>query len=245
MISLTVDTDWAPSSVIQDTISLFEEYGHEVTVFSTHDDGLELDSHERAIHPNFLDKNSNDEAVLADLCDTFPDAVGTRSHSLYTHGGLQALYPEYDLTYESNYMMYRESNLHPFWMGHRFVQVPIYFMDDVWMHREQTLPDSDALCATPGLKVFTFHPVHVYLNTPNLEYYETHKDNYQDPEALRRARYDGDGVRVLLRELLDAIERRDEEVRRVGTVAGDAVERSSYRGNRNDISGDGVTELHD
>lgn len=245
MISLTIDTDWAPTPVIEDTLSIFEEFGHTVTVFSTHDDGLDLGKHERALHPNFLGEDQDDEAVLADLVDTFPDAVGTRSHSLYTHGQLHPLYPEYDLTYESNYMMYREPNLRPFWMGERFVQIPIYFMDDVWMHRERSLPDPEALLNQSGLKVFTFHPIHVFLNTPDLDYYETHKDKYQDVDALRQVCYDDDGVRVLLEQLLASIDRRDEPVQTVEAIAADAAERKSYQRNPNDISDDNATEPYD
>lgn len=231
MLSLSIDTDWAPTPVIRDTLDLLDDYGVPATVFSTHDDGLDLDDHERALHPNFLDDEDDldDEAVLAELVETFPDAVGTRSHSLYTHGQLHALYPEYDLAYESNYMAYREPNLRAFWMGQRFVQLPIYFMDDVWMHREQTLPDVDALLDEPGLKVFTFHPIHVYLNTPGLTYYEDHKDEYQNPDALRGARYEGEGVRTLLERLLDELERRDAAVRTAKAIAAEAAERTPFR----------------
>lgn len=231
MLSLSIDTDWAPTPVIRDTLDLFDDYDLTTTVFSTHDDGLELDGHERALHPNFLDEEDDrdDEAVLAELVETFPDAVGTRSHSLYTHGQLHTLYPKYDLTYESNYMAYREPNLRPYWMGRRFIQLPIYFMDDVWMNRERTLPDIEALLNEPGFKMFTFHPIHIYLNTPTLAYYDDHRDDYQNPDAILEARYEGEGVRTLLKRLLDEVERRDEAVRAAASIAADAAEHVPFR----------------
>lgn len=202
MISLTIDTDWAPTPVIEDTLSIFEEFGHTVTVFSTHDDGLDLGEHERALHPNFLGEDQDDEAILADLVDTFPDAVGTRSHSLYTHGQLQSYYPDFGIKYESNYFMYLQDGIAPFWMGEPVVQLPFFFIDDVALKRgelERLSPED--LISGDGMKIFAFHPVHVFLNSPTLEYYQNHKGNYQDVDELRRNRYSGYGIRDFLFEL--------------------------------------------
>jgi len=57
----------------------------------------------------------------------------------------------------------------------------------------------------PGLKVFAFHPVHVFLNTPTIEFYERNKPHYDDPAALRAARHDGMGVRDLFSEVLEVL----------------------------------------
>lgn len=217
MIAVTVDTDWAPAGCIRDVRSLLDEHGVDATFFSTDDDGVDLGGHERALHPNYL-TDDPEEAEFERLTELYPDAVGVRSHSLYTHGGLQRLYEDSPLVYESNYIMYGVEGIHPFEMINGLVQLPIYFMDDFWMSTEADV-DAEQLLEADGLKVFGFHPVHVYLNTPDHAYYERHKDAYQDPDRLFEHRYEGRGVRWLFREFLAALERRDERVATMREIA--------------------------
>ena len=221
MISMTVDTEWCPDPVIEDTVALLDRYGVEATLFSTHDDGVDAPSHERALHPNFLDADS-EEAVLAEVAADFPDAEGLRSHAMYVHSQLRDLYPEYGITFGSNYMQYLVEDIRPFWLLDGVIQFPVYFMDDMWFRSRAStkrLPDIESLLSGEGLKVFDFHPVHVYLNTPTQEYYQNHKDDYQDSAALQEARAEGPGVRDLFVALIKEIERTGRETKTLGDLA--------------------------
>jgi hypothetical protein len=55
-----------------------------------------------------------------------------------------------------------------------------------------------------GLKIFNFHPVHLYLNTNRFEDYLNIKPHLADENVLHAARWDGRGCRTLFMELLDA-----------------------------------------
>jgi len=54
----------------------------------------------------------------------------------------------------------------------------------------------------PGLKVFDFHPIHVFLNTELLDRYDRTRHLHQKPGELIKHRFDGEGIRIRLLELL-------------------------------------------
>ena len=45
----------------------------------------------------------------------------------------------------------------------------------------------------PGVKIFDFHPIHVFLDTVTMEQYQLAKPYYQQPEVLRNG-YNGGGA---------------------------------------------------
>lgn len=69
--------------------------------------------------------------------------------------------------------------------------------------QKQALPDISDLLSQDGLMVFDFHPIHVYLNTENLQRYERTRPLHYQPEALLQERFGGDGARTALKALLD------------------------------------------
>ena len=216
MNAITIDIDWAPDPVIEDTLSLLDERDIVATVFSTHDDGVQLSNHERAIHPNLTDSESNDE-TLDTLLSLYPEAVGVRSHGLHTTTELKLGGPT-EICYESNYMMFGVEGIHPFWHLGDVVQFPIYFMDDVWLRHGKPSMDFASELVRDTLTVFAFHPIHIYLNTPRIEYYEQRKDIYNEPDALREERSDGFGVRDLFTSLLDTIVAENQSIETLETI---------------------------
>lgn len=207
MIAITIDVEWAPDPVLADTLELLNEYDVAATLFSTHDDGVEAAGHERALHPNF-EGDLNAASAVDDLLDVYPGAIGYRSHRLAISSPLRATLAEKGLRYESNYMTYLVPDLSPFRMPAGITQFPVYWMDDVWFRSEQAVPDVASLVAGEGLRVFDFHPPHVYYNTPSLEYYETHKDDYWE-KPNEEIRYTGTGVRDIFVSLLEYVDGRD------------------------------------
>jgi hypothetical protein len=205
MISVTIDIEWAPDPVLADTLELLDEYDVAATLFSTHDDPFDVSGHERAIHPNF-EGDLNSEATIDELLELYPDTIGIRSHRLAISSPLRAKLGEKGMKYESNYMMYRVSDLSPFQMPAGITQFPIYWMDDVWFHNRTNNPDVDTLVSVDGLTVFDFHPPHIYYNTPSPEYYKKHKDTFWE-SPNENLRYQGTGVRDVFVALLDHVSR--------------------------------------
>jgi len=207
MISITIDTEWCEPEVIEDTLNLLKENNVEATLFSTHDDGLPV-SHERALHPNFLSENASEDKVMEDISELYPEAVGTRSHSLYVHSGVRDTYPD-RIRYESNYISYLKERIEPFWMLDEIVQIPVFFMDDMWLRtRSSDDPEIKGLVEGSGVRVFDFHPIHIYLNTPTIDYYSENQKYYHNPSKLMENRYEGFGARNLFENLLSEIDKR-------------------------------------
>lgn len=227
MLAVSIDVDWAPDPVIRDTISLLDEYDISATIFSTHNDGVDTSGHDRAIHPNFFREGQTEAEALEELDKLYPDATGVRSHRLFVHTTLRDLYPD-DIGYESNYMMYGSPGIEPFWVYENVVQMPIYFMDDMWMRRGGDEPSLQTALQQPGLKIFCFHPVHVFTNSPSIEFYESVKEHYNDVEKLRDMAVDGFGTRSVFIDLLEEIDRGEYETATLETIASEFREENPY-----------------
>jgi hypothetical protein len=204
VLALTFDIDWAPDPVFDDTLRLLDEYGIEATIFSTHNDSFEIESHERAIHPNFRQSEPFAE-VISELKALYPSAIGIRSHSLHVNTPIRTELFNQGLSYESNHMAFEVEGLVPYQMPSGLIQFPIYWMDAVWLRSEQSRVSIRKLLEKPGLKVLTFHPQHIYFNSPNYDYYRQNKDEYYSKEADLSLRYDGYGTRDIFLETLEYI----------------------------------------
>jgi len=215
-IFLTFDIDWAHDEIIEDVLSLCESYSVPITIFATHktnvlfDSTLKFQKIEIGIHPNFnplLKLQSNDkdfEMICCDLKNIFPDAKSVRSHSLCFGSLIQTIYEKLNITHDSSLIIPYQKNefpLFPWKMWDALIRVPYLFCDYV------TAMTTDAaiikIASRTGLKVFDFHPIHVFLNTESLERYERTRPIHQNPKELIKHRYEGYGTRNRLIELLE------------------------------------------
>lgn len=221
-VAITVDTEWAHPVVLADLLAILDAYDVAATLFCTNpvdDHGR----HELAIHPNFRrggdatraaverDPHAarNDvslyRAVLADLRRAFPDAVGSRSHSLIYDSALLPELAAAGFRYDSTYMTPLRS-VEPFWKEHGILEIPIYYMDHVDLMTGATGFRLDRLgLDRPGLKVFDFHPNMVFIDARSESQYLESKASYHDPDRLRSFRGEGGGVRSLLVALLEHV----------------------------------------
>lgn len=219
-VAITIDTEWAPEQVLRDTIELLDRYGTDATMFSTHEDGLSLGDHERALHPNFF-VDREDEHVLRELSSEFPEAIGVRSHGMYIYTDLRTSYQEVGIEYESNYLAYLQNGIEPFTMPDGTIQFPVYWMDDQWLRfGDRTPVDFCDYLDSPGMKVFDFHPPHIAFNTPTIEYYEGLKEEYYESGVDISAHQAGSyGVRDVFTGLLDYIDRNNVETALLGDLS--------------------------
>lgn len=216
-IFLTFDIDWVCDEVLEDTIDLVEKADVAATWFVTHDSPLlerlrANPKFELGIHPNFnflLEGNArngrNIEEITDRLLSIVPGAKSVRSHSMTQNGPILQLFYDKGLVYDCNHFVPERSGiqLKPWRLCNRLMKVPHFWEDDDAFIYNDTV-DIRALCRRRGIKVFTFHPIHVFLNTENTERHESTRPWHHDPEKL--IKHQGDhpnGTRKLLKQLLE------------------------------------------
>lgn len=214
-IFLTFDMDWAHDEVVADTIDLVEAAGVSATWFVTHKTPLlqrlrSNPSFELGIHPNFNfllegdDRNGrNVKEVIERLLAIVPRAASVRSHSMTQNTGLLDLFVWGGLTHDVNHFIPTQTGieLKPWKLWNELIRIPYNWEDDV--HCMYGLTDEmSAFVNHAGLKVFDFHPIHVFLNTESLDRYEASRPLHKNPKELIKHRYEGYGTRSRLLDLL-------------------------------------------
>jgi len=202
---ITFDIDWAHDSVIDYCHDYFSKRNLKTTWYTTHFSSkvqeLSCDSNiEIGIHPNFNDLLYSDKAVLDsvgiinDLLDLFPESSTVRSHSLTMSERLLETFASLKLFRISNLFLPfdRFSKASPFNLWHDTVMIPHCYQDNISLKMSHDLVELDT--NTSGLKVLLIHPIHFFLNTPSLEYYESCRPYFKDPKKLKEKRFKGNGI---------------------------------------------------
>lgn len=214
---LTFDVDWACDDILIDSIDLVERADVAATWFITHDspalDRLrENPKFELGIHPNFnplLEKENLSrqtiEEVIERLLDIVPDAKSVRSHSMFQSSRIQKIFYEYGLYWDANHYVPEQTDiiLKPWKLWTGATKVPHFWEDDLAAIYER-FNSFSSLQAKAGLKVFDFHPIHVFLNMSDIEQYEKTREIHKNPDELVLHRnYIRIGSRDVLSELLE------------------------------------------
>jgi len=213
--AISFDTDWAPEEVMDHTLKEILPGEIPATFFVTNSYrclGGHSDKHEIAPHTNPL--ALTEEALLGELdeklahCPT--GCLGHRGHSLYWTERLRPIFRQKGIKYDSSTMMYLEGDIRPFKIGHDLVELPLFFMD--FFHLEccalagENPFSIDSLhLETNGLKILDFHPIHLFLNTPNIEFYASVKAHYQHPVELSKQKYNGYGIKNCFEDILNRL----------------------------------------
>jgi hypothetical protein len=216
---LTFDIDWAHDEVISHTIDLVEKAGARATWFVTHESPvLERlrfnEKFEIGVHPNFnflLDgdtsKGRTAEEIIDNVLEIVPEAKTVRSHSLVQGSRLTELFQNKGLTHESNIMIpdYSGSLVRPFVHGSGMNIIPYFWGDYLACSGTTEGKDVSRPTIDPDLplRVFDFHPIHVFLNSESVSRYARARGLFADPPAMSAYRYEGFGAGEYLIELLD------------------------------------------
>jgi hypothetical protein len=217
---LTIDIDWAHDEVLADTIDFLDRYNVHATWFVTHDTPLlerlrANPKYELGIHPNFnwllsgdRRNGANAAEVIDRLMQIVPEARCVRSHSMTQSTVLLQAFANVGLTHDANHFVPVSSgvSLKPWILWNGMVRAPYCWEDDVFCiyhQRGVAVPDVAASAHLSGLRVFDFHPIHVFLNTENLDRYERTRTLHKDPEELIKHRFEGYGTRSRLLQLLE------------------------------------------
>lgn len=197
-VFLTFDIDWASDEVLEFCINLLKKHNISATYFVTHETPLlqtmiESPEIELGIHPNFnfllngdFRYGKNFLEVIDYYLEIVPEAVSVRSHSLVQGSPILEAFSDRNLKYDLNLLIPSSSNiqLKPFkgWQND-FTRLPFFWEDDT--HLLYNDPNEVNLYLDrPGLKIFNFHPIHVFLNTENLARYNDSRAHLNDFNLL-------------------------------------------------------------
>ncbi len=209
-IYLTCDMDWCHEAVLADTLNIIDQNQMKATLFVTnYFPSLDLIRNnsriELGIHPNFnelLNGNQTQgsaERIVDDLLKVIPEAKSIRSHSLVQSGNLTKLFLSKGLTHESNMKipLGAASEISPFWNSSGMIMCPFQWGD----YSDHGI-SFKSLQPMPSYFMVNFHPIHVFLNTEHLTRYELTRHLHHNPNELIKHRYQGEGTRTRLMELL-------------------------------------------
>jgi hypothetical protein len=154
------------------------------------------------------DPNSgkNTEEIVDRLLALVPEAKSVRSHSLTQSSVLLQLFRNKGLTHDCNYFIPHQAGmeLRPWYLWNGLIKVPYFWEDDVSAIYGDNFGAIAELTQRRGLKVFDFHPIHVFLNTERMERYEESRPYHRSPEKLLTYRNnETSGTRTALKTLLE------------------------------------------
>lgn len=212
---ISLDIDWAHDEIISDVFSLVSNFEVNTTWMVTHGTDLLSDlsnsgSCELGIHPNFnyllegdVRLGKSTQEIVDRMMSLVPEAKVARSHSVCQSSRISQNFALAGIEIESNdYIPANQISLiKPWVLENGITKVPYFFSDELACLR--STPDNISLIGREGLRVFDFHPIHVFLNTESLERYERTRPLHQNPKELIKYRYQGYGTRSRLIELLE------------------------------------------
>lgn len=229
MIGITCDVDWAPESVIEYTLDLFESNKICCTLFATHKsqvlDNCNRNYFEIGLHPNFnfLLNNKSDKSfteIIDDLKILYPEAMGIRSHCLTQNTIMTEAIAKRGFSYESNDLVPFGKNLPGIKLWNNLVRIPIIWEDDLHWRYNKGFENHGIDMNEQGVKIFNFHPIHIFLNTPTAAFYNGVKEHYQNPDALNKlVNKEIPGTRDLLLSLFNEIKERNLDPLKMSAIA--------------------------
>ncbi len=197
-VFITMDIDWACDAVLTDTLDLIDELEIPVTIFVTHQ--TELLNRMRkdplislGIHPNFnplLNGTSDKDyrAVIEEIKAIVPEAICARSHGLIDSTSILLAFFALGIRSDLNLFIPFSSGIPmtPFEHFSGIQRIPYFYEDDAFcFEKNQRTPEEHVLSSICGIKVFNFHPIHLFLNTEKIERYNDARAFSQDNHALK------------------------------------------------------------
>lgn len=220
--AITLDVDWAPDFMIDAAADALLAREVRATWFVTHAspaiDRLRErpDLFELGIHPNFLPGSSHGATpteVVAHCAALVPEARAVRTHCLLQSTPLHdELLRHSDVEVDLSLFLPHAEHVEPVvqWSpAGRLLRLPYVWQDNMEMYAPEPRWDAAALLDAPGLRIFDFHPVHVWLNSRAFEPYERLKAEHPlaglTEMQAARFRSQGPGTMTAFLDLADRL----------------------------------------
>jgi len=202
VVSITFDTDNCPEEAIEFVQERLDRRNIPGTFFCTQRYESLREPHEAAVHPFLREFFKLDELFdpLHALQEKIPEAVGNRCHQLTCNGALYRHLGELGFLYDSAWPMFLHEHIEPIHLHTGILELPVFYVENLFIERGMDQKLHESLRA-PGLKVFLFHPVHIFHNSTKDTFFEIMKVPYPDrykPELVAK----GEGVLTFFDALL-------------------------------------------
>ncbi len=220
--AITLDVDWAPDFMIDAAADALLAREVRATWFVTHASPAldRLREHpelfELGMHPNFLDGSSHGASpmeVVEHCAALVPEARAVRTHCLLQSTPLHdELLRHSAVEVDVSLFLPGARNVEPVvqWSpAGRLLRLPYVWQDNMEMYAPTPNWDTCAVLDAPGLRIFDFHPAHVWLNSAAFAPYERLKTEHDlatvDEAAAARFRHQGPGAMTAFLDLADAL----------------------------------------
>jgi len=212
----TSDLDWAPESMIDETIRVFTDNNIPLTPFVTHfSDAVKQNyrgnkAKNVGLHPNFVfdtTHGKNVDEIIEKSRTLWPSATSFRSHYYVDSLFITQKFHDAGFKYDSNACLFLQQDITPQSLVTGLLRFPVFFEDIIYADRVgcSDLTRLKQKLLTGGLKIFNFHPIHLCINTPHIKHYMEHKDEIYAQRNWGRFVYEGDGLRSVLFSIIDFI----------------------------------------
>jgi hypothetical protein len=196
---LTFDVDWAPDYMIDYVSDKLKNLKIKSTWFVTHDSPaikkLKKNSLiEVGIHPNFSNNSTqgkNVDEILKNLKKIVPNAKSIRTHGLLQSTKILSKFQKFGIENDVSILLENEPYLGIHYSKYfKIKRFPYYWEDDVEMINGIDLNNDQKKFFVQGLKIFDFHPVHIFLNSNSMNNYNELKNNgYPEIEEREAKKY--------------------------------------------------------
>ena len=203
MIAISFDIDWAPEFMVESIVDRLIEANVKSTWFVTNEGSYlakmraRPDLFELGIHPNFFPGSSHGSSVpdvISHMKNLVPEAKLSRSHGVFQNG--QVLFDlvaigeiEMDCTMFTYGVPFKKcSTLYT--PGGNLQRMPVFWADDHEFNSPTSEWTFNKFLNEQGHMIFSFHPIHVYLNSNSSDHYdklkkEVHIDQVTEEQAAQ------------------------------------------------------------
>ena len=181
---ITFDVDWAPDFILQKVFHILEDSNVKSTWFVTHDSPiirrLQKNSlFEVGLHPNFAPSSTqgdSSEEILRNLKKIVPKAKSIRTHDLLQSSSILSKFQKFGIENDVSLLLEFTSNLNPHFSKYfNLFRFPFFWEDDVFMSNKSKWAIDEPKFNPKGMKIFNFHPIHIFLNSKNMNNYNLMK----------------------------------------------------------------------
>lgn len=216
---ITLDCDWAPDFVLEYVGKILITYNVKSTWFVTNNSNF-VQNHktnplfEFGLHPNFSPNSTqgtNPDEILSNMTKIIPNAKSVRTHGLIQSSNLLSKFPEHGIENDVSIILPRTKNIVPHYSDYlKLFRYPFFWEDDEEFSTKFSWSVNDMNLNFSGLKIFDFHPIHIFLNSNKINNYlelkeEIGLNNLNEKNIQKYVNFDSKGVGTFFSELVEFI----------------------------------------